>query len=103
MVIFDELPCLSFINRIGDERAIVAYMHIENTLKHEQHTTLRSDETRKHGDVYEIFALRDNEQKEWVLGLKNMKDKSSNTCLNTLQTVVDDILSCILWETNHPT
>jgi hypothetical protein len=39
-------------------------------LKDEESTTLMSDETRKQGDVYEIFAVRDQTGKNWVLGLK---------------------------------
>jgi hypothetical protein len=45
-------------------------------LKDEESTTLMSDETRKQGDVYEIFAVRDQTGKNWVLGLKEMVKKS---------------------------
>jgi hypothetical protein len=49
-----------------------------------------SDETRKQGDVYEIFAVRDQTGKNWVLGLKEMVNKSSQSCLNTLKSIIND-------------
>jgi hypothetical protein len=55
---------------------------MDEELSSKEHTTLQSDETRKHGDVYEVFSVRDKDQKEWILGLKEMKDKSSDSCLS---------------------
>ena len=57
-------------------------------LKDEESTTLMSDETRKQGDVYEI---RDQTGKNWVLGLKEMVNKSSQSCLDTLKSIINDI------------
>ena len=60
-------------------------------LKYEESTTLMSYETRKQGDVYEIFAVRDQTGKNWVLGLKEMVNKSSQSCLDTLKSIINDI------------
>jgi hypothetical protein len=57
-------------------------------------TTPQSDETRKHGDIYEVYSVRDEEQKEWVLGLRDMSDKISATCLDTLKSIIADINNC---------
>ena len=54
---------------IGDQRLSISYKQMAE-LKDEESTTLMSDETRKQGDVNEIFAVRDQTGKNWVLGLK---------------------------------
>jgi hypothetical protein len=94
-----KLPSISTIIRIGDQRASVSYLHMDEELSSKEHTTLQSDETRKHGDVYEVFSVRDKDQKEWILGLKEMKDKSSDSCLSTLTQVIQDISDCPTTET----
>lgn len=89
-----QLPSVTTVNRIGDQRASVAYQQISEELGKEMNTTLQSDETRKHGDSYEVFAVRDSSQKEWVIGLKDMLNKSSDSCLDTLKRIISDISSC---------
>ena len=86
-----HLPSLATINRIGDQRASISYMQIGESLGREKDTCLQSDETRKHGDCYEVFSVRDKSEKEWVIGLKDMINKSSQNCLQTLKTIIDDI------------
>ena len=72
----DHFPSVRTINRIGDQRLSISYKQMAE-LKDEESTTLMSDETRKQGDVYEIFAVRDQTGKNWVLRLKEMVKKSS--------------------------
>ena len=65
----DHFASVRTINIIGDQRLSISYKQMAE-LKNEKSTTLMSDETRKQGDVYEIFAVRDQTGKNWVLGLK---------------------------------
>lgn len=88
------LPSISTINRMGDQRVSLSYKHFSEELTQKADTTLQSDETRKHGDVYEVYSVRDNDAKEWVLGLRDMADKSSATCLETLKAITADISEC---------
>ena len=86
----DHFASVRTINRIGDQRLSISYKQMVE-LKDEESTTLMSDETRKQGDVYEIFAVRDQTGKNWVLGLKEMVNKSSQSCLDTLKSIINDI------------
>lgn len=86
----DHFASVRTINRIGDQRLSISYKQMAE-LKDEESTTLMSDETRKQGDVYEIFAVRDQTGKNWVLGLKEMVNKSSQSCLDTLKSIINDI------------
>ncbi|KAK6178880.1 hypothetical protein SNE40_011366 [Patella caerulea] len=86
----DKLSSVSTIYRIGDQRASVSQMHVAEELQSCE-TTLMSDETIKHGDSYEVFALRDTSYKNWVTGLRNMHCKSTDTCLETLKKIISDI------------
>ena len=64
-----QLPSVSTVNRIADQRARLSYFHMEEKLAEKMDTILQSDETRKHSECYEVYSLRDDQQKEWVLGL----------------------------------
>lgn len=62
-----KLPFISTINRIGDQRASISYLHLSESLAEKGNTTLQSDETRKHGDSYEVFSVRDEDKKNEFL------------------------------------
>ena len=87
----DKLPSVRTINRISDQRLAAAHYHISSTVSNKQFTTLMSDETRKFGDCFEMFGLRDDDGKQWVLGLRDMQNKASQSCLDTLITICNDI------------
>ncbi len=52
---------------------------ISEQLGKQKDTTLQSDETRKHGDCYEVFSIRDSTEKTWVLGLKDREIRALKT------------------------
>jgi len=37
--------------------------------------------------VVKFFSVRDSDEKEWVMGLKDMIDKRSSNCLKTLKVI----------------
>ena len=86
---FSSLPSVTTINRINDRRASIAREQLSN-VSNERNTTLLSDETRNYGDTYETFCLNTS-NKEYILGVREMADKSANSCLDTLGEVVEDI------------
>ena len=86
---FSSLPSVTTINRINDRRASIAREQLSN-VSNEKNTTLQSDETRKYGDTYETFCLNTS-NKEYILGVREMSDKSANSCIETLEEIIEDI------------
>ncbi|KAH3837657.1 hypothetical protein DPMN_111058 [Dreissena polymorpha] len=60
---FSQLPSVSTINRIGDQRVSLSYKHISEELSTQKDTKLQSDETRKHGEVYKVYSIRDEDER----------------------------------------
>ena len=85
-------PSKTTIQRIATDLALaIALKHIEAEYTEKPNTTLATDETSKHGYQYGTFAAHDSEQKCWVLGLREMSSKSSETTLDTLVQILGDI------------
>ena len=61
---------------MGVQRLSISHDHLAEVLSKEENTTLQSDETRKSGESFEVYAARDKSQKEWILGLRDISDKS---------------------------
>ena len=87
----NQLPSTRTINRIGDQRLSLAQMQIAEKLQSKEHTTLMTDETRKYGQSYEMFSVQDDEGTQWVMGLKEMNNKSAQTCLDTFKYILNEI------------
>jgi len=82
-----KLPSERTINGIGDQRAGISYFLISEEVGTKMYTTMQSDETRKSGSCCEFFSVRDSDEKEWVIGLKDMIDKRSSNSLKTLKVI----------------
>ena len=86
-----HIPSVRTINRIEYQRLLRSHMHMAEQLSEKFNTSLMSDETRKHGDCYEMFSLQDSEGRQCVLGSKEMQNKSSEPCLDALKVIYHDI------------
>ena len=53
--------------------------------------TLYTDETRKYGRTYQIYIVTDENKSSYILGLKEMADKSSQSTLDTFKDILSDI------------
>jgi hypothetical protein len=53
--------------------------------------TLYSDETSKYGKSFELFAVSDEQKNIYLLGFRVMECKSSETVLDTLNQILNDI------------
>ena len=73
---------------MNDRRASLAREQLAN-ISNERNTTLQSDETRKYRETYETFCLNTS-NKEYILGVREMVDKSAYSWLDTLEQVVED-------------
>ncbi|XP_070207979.1 uncharacterized protein [Littorina saxatilis] len=87
----NALPSSSTVNRIADRQASLVRQQLAEALPEKQSTTLQTDETRKRGDSFEVYAVRDDEDREYVLGLRDILDKGAQTCLSTFKTILGDI------------
>ena len=61
------------------------------TISEKTSLTLYSDETSKFGRSFEVFAVTDSERNSYLLGLRQMHSKSSETVLDTLKQILVDI------------
>lgn len=50
-----------------------------------------SDKTLKFGRSFEVFAVTDSERNNYLLGLRDMHSKSSETVIDTLKHILSDI------------
>ena len=54
-------------------------------------TTLYTDETRKFGKTYNVYVVTDDTKQPFMLGLREMSNKSAQTCLDTFKEILNDI------------
>jgi hypothetical protein len=85
------VPSATTIKRMGNRRASVCRQQLADVLPQQTSTTALTDKTRKKGDSFEAFAMQDSSGQLYVLGLRDMADKSANSCLDTLKTLVGDL------------
>jgi len=86
----NRLPSYTTVNRINDMRIAVASKQMKD-ISQKTNLTLYSDETSKYGKSYEVFAVTDESKNSYLLGLREMHCKSSETVLDTLKEILHDI------------
>ena len=85
-----KLPSEATVRRINTRRLAIAHMQIDDVLKNKDNLTLYSDETSKNGNKYLGMHVSD-EENIYVLGLRDMSNKSSKTTLDTFKEIIQDI------------
>jgi hypothetical protein len=83
----DGVPSERRVRDVNHQKLSTSYRQIENTLQKEENTTLQSGETGKRGDTYMGYHLREHSGKNWVIGLREMSDKSAETTIDTLKEI----------------
>ncbi|CAG2254240.1 unnamed protein product [Mytilus edulis] len=86
----NQVPACSTVNRINDMRISVASKQMQDISK-KTNLTLYSDATSKYGKSFEVFAVSDDQKNSYLLGLREMQCKSSETVLDTLKEILHDI------------
>lgn len=61
-------------------------------------TTLYTDETRKNGHTYQTFLITDMDRNSYLLGLREMVNKSGQCTLDRLKEILGDIDYCKMQE-----
>lgn len=79
----NSLPSCQTVDNFVDRKLAVAQKHIGAVMKNKEDTTLYSDETRKHGHTYQSYLLTDDQQNSYLLGLREMVNKSGKCLRNS--------------------
>ena len=64
---------------------------MDKVLEGKEHTTLYTDETRKYGKCIQTYVLTDETQTSYILGLREMFNKSGQSTLDTFKDILNDI------------
>lgn len=86
-----KTPSRKTIENIVSEKVAVSQIQVGSQLRKKKHTTMYSDETRKFGKTFNSFLLSDDHKNIYMLGLREMSNKSSQTTLDTFKEILSDI------------
>ena len=86
----NQTPSYATGKRINDMRIPIASKQMKDIAK-KYDLTLYSDGTSKHGRSFEVFAVTDAQKNSYLLGLREMQCKGSETVLDTLKQIPQDI------------
>ena len=75
------------------QRLWIARRQLAEEFASKENTTIETDETSKYGMKYGAFAIRDGHERSYLVGLRDMANKS---CKDTLDTFRE-----ILWDLDH--
>ena len=87
----NAVPSSSTVSRMIDAKLAAAHKHISKVLPEKSNTTLYTDETRKYGRTYQTYVVTDETKSSYILGLREMADKSSQSTLDTFKDILNDV------------
>ena len=87
----NAVPPATTVNRITDAKLSIAHKQIDEVLGKKGNTTLYTDETKKYGKAIQTYIVTDEEQHSYMLGLREMFNKSSQCTLDTFKDILEDI------------
>ena len=87
----NRIPSRQTVDNIVPYKWLVSQKHLSSVLADKTETTLYTDETRKFGHTYNAFVVTDEEKRPYLLGLREMANKSAKTTLDTLKEIIQDI------------
>ena len=87
----NAVPSAATVNRITDAKLSIAHKQIDEVLGKKGNTTLYTDETKKYGKAIQTYIVTDEEQHSYILGLREMFNKSSQCTLDTFKDILEDI------------
>lgn len=89
----NQLPSRTTVDAIVDRKLSVAQKQISQTLPNKDCTTLYTDEIRKYGKTMQSYIVTDENQTSYVIGLRDMFNKSGKCTLDTFREILHDISS----------
>ncbi|KAK6168594.1 hypothetical protein SNE40_019794 [Patella caerulea] len=87
----NRLPSRQTVDNIVDRKVSMSQKQVSQITAKEKDTTLYTDETRKHGHTYQTYILTDKSQNSYLLGLREMVNKSAQCTLDVLKEILFDI------------
>ncbi len=87
----DRLPTRRRVDTLVGAKGVVARKQLAEVLPDKSDTTLYTDETRKFGRTYNVYIATDVEKNCYLMGLREMSNKSAKTCLDTFKEILTDI------------
>jgi len=88
---FNSLPSRTTVDNFIDRKISISHKQIAKELAPSKHTTLYTDDTRKYGHTYESYIITDDKKNSYLIGLREMLNKSGACTLDTLKTILGDI------------
>ena len=85
----DHLP-IDTVAQCNEERVLIS-QHQLGKLTQEKNLTLGTDETPKNCDIYMTYTINNDNEKTYILGLREKMSKSADDTLSTLKDVLYDI------------
>lgn len=72
----NAIPSTRTVNTIVDSKIAVSQKQLGTVLSKKEDSTIYTDETRKYGKTLEAYLVTDSEQNCYLLGLREMLNKS---------------------------
>ncbi|XP_021339625.1 ERC protein 2-like, partial [Mizuhopecten yessoensis] len=87
----NRLPSRQTVDSFNDRKVAVSQKQLSKVLPSSKDTTLYTDETRKFGHTFQSYIVTDEEDNSYLLGLREMQNKSAKCTLDTLKEILSDI------------
>ncbi len=87
----NRVPSRQTIDNYARAKGVVSRKQLAEVLPEKEHTTLYTDETRKFGKTYNVYIATDANLDSFLLGLREMSNKSAKTCMDTFEEIISDI------------
>ena len=95
----NRLPARQTVDDIVQSKVVLAHKQLSQVLPDKASTTLMSDETSKFGAKYEVYLASDENKDSYLMGLREISDKTARTTLETFKEILHDIEStCVEYE-----
>ncbi|XP_033730479.1 uncharacterized protein LOC117319875 [Pecten maximus] len=87
----NRLPSRTTVDNMVDRKVSLSQKQLGTVLSAKEETTLYTDETRKHGHTYQSYLITDKDKNSYLLGLREMENKSGQCTLDTMKEILKDI------------
>lgn len=88
----NAIPSTRTVNTIVDSTIAVSQKQLGTVLSKIEDSTIYTDETRKYGKTLEAYLVTDSEQNCYLLGLREMLNKSGVCTLDTFKEILINTL-----------
>ena len=87
----NKLPCRTSVLDMNIQRLYLAHAQLSDVFAKDEHTVLLTDETSKFGQTFMGYEACDSEGNYWVLGLRDIENKSASDTLKVFNQILSDL------------